>query len=65
MLGGANAQEQEAFSHSMEQHQERCRPHGLGSAHAGTGHDETQVGDGGVRQHALCVGLRDGHEAAQ
>ena len=55
MLGRAHAQKQQAFRHGMEQHQERRRPDGLGRANAGAGHDQAQVGDGGVRQHALGV----------
>ncbi len=34
-------------------------------AHARAGRDQAQVRDGGVRQHALGVRLRDGHERAQ
>ena len=65
MFGGAHAQEQQRLGNRVEQDQEDGSPHGLGRADAQAGTDEAQVGDGGVRKHALGVALRDGHEGGQ
>ena len=65
VLGGAHAQEQQRLGHCVEQDQEDSGPHGLGRADAQAGTDEAQVGDGGVREHALGVALRDGHKGGQ
>ena len=65
VLGRAHAQEQKRLRDGVEQHEERRRPDGLGGAHARAGRDEAEVGDGGVREHALGVALADGHERAE
>ena len=65
MLGRAHAQEQQRLGHRVEQDQEDGGPHSLGRADAQTGTDEAQVGDGGIRKHALGVALRDGHEGGK
>ena len=65
MLGRAHAQEQQRLCHRMEQDQEDGGPHGLGRADAQAGADKAQVGDGGVREHAFGVALRDGHEGSE
>ena len=65
MLGRAHAQEQQRLCHRMEQDQKDGGPHGLGRADTQAGTDEAQVGDGGVREHALGVALRDGHEGSK
>ena len=65
VLGGANAQEQEALRDRMENDEQDSRPNSLGSAHTGACGDETEVGDRGVRKHALGVALGDGHKRAQ
>ena len=65
VLGGAHAQEQQRLGNRVEQDQEDGGPHGLGRADAQAGADEAQVGDGGVRKHALGIALRDRHESGQ
>ena len=65
MLGRAHAQEQQRLCHRVEQDQEDGRPYGLGRADTQTGTDEAQVGNGGVREHAFGVALRDGHEGSE
>ena len=65
VLCGAHAQEQKRLGDGVEQDEERRRPDGLGGADAGAGDDQAEVGDGRVREHALGVGLRDGHERAE
>ena len=65
MLGRAHAQEQQRLCHRMEQDQEDGGPHGLGRANTQAGTDEAQVGNGGVREHALGIALRDGHEGGE
>ena len=65
MFGRADAQEQQRLRHSVENDQENGRPHRFRRADASTGDDQAQVGDGRVREHALSVALRDGHEGSQ
>ena len=65
MFGGADAQEQQRLRHSVENDQENGRPHRFRGANASAGDDQAQVGDGRVREHALGVALRDGHEGSQ
>ena len=65
MLGRAHAQEQQRLGHRVEQDQEDGRPYGLGRADTQAGTDEAQVGNGGVREHAFGVALRDGHEGSE
>ena len=65
MLGRAHAQEQQRLCHRVEQDQKDGRPYGLGRADTQAGTDEAQVGNGGVREHAFGVALRDGHEGSE
>ena len=65
MLGRAHAQEQQRLCHRVKQNQEDGRPYGLGRADTQAGTNEAQVGNGGVREHALGVALRDGHEGSE
>ena len=65
MLRRANAQEQKALGDSVEDDQKDCRPDGFRRADTCASRDQAEVRDSGVRQHALAVCLRDGHERAQ
>ena len=65
MLGRAHTQEQQRLGHRVEQDQEDGGPYGLGCADTQAGTDETQVGNGGEREHALGIALRDGHEGSE
>ena len=65
MLGRAHAQEQQRLCHRVEQDQEDGRPYGLGRADTQASTDEAQVGNGGVREHALGIALRDGHKGSE
>ena len=65
MLGRAHAQEQQRLGHRVEQDQEDGGPYGLGRADTQASTDEAQVGNGGVREDAFGVALRDGHEGSE
>ena len=65
MLGRAHAQEQQRLGHRVEQDQEDGGPYGLGRADTQASTDEAQVGNGGVREHAFGVALRDGHKGGE
>ena len=65
MLGGADAQEQQRLGDRVEQDQERSRPRRpRARRRPAQARDQAEVGDGGVREDALGVALRDGEGGA-
>ena len=62
MLHRADREKEQGLGHGMEDDEHDRRPHGELTAHPGAHHNQAEIGDGGICQHALGVRLRHGDD---